>query len=152
MALLKYRFRYNNDEFCRVIAGERSPLRSRTEDPYVELILGNSQSAHNHTCISTNHTPGMVRSGATYLLMTTGQFAALRLSFPRARPRLSTDFESLSPIRFRNADEFSTKLATYKTKSRKGRGVATDNSQANKTFLLTPGDDGVARGAFEHGR
>jgi len=71
------------------------------------------------------------------------------LPHPKGAPALSTDFESLSPIQFCNALELSKKLSFHKPKNKKGRDP-TDNSQANKQFVT--GEDGVHRGAFEHGR
>jgi hypothetical protein len=52
--------------------------------------------------------------------------------------RYARDFESLSPVLFHNVEELAKRLTTLGKKSTAKR--------------LTTQDDGVARGAFEHGR
>jgi hypothetical protein len=75
------------------------------------------------------------------------------LRFPLLnRPRLFVDFESLSPIKFQDINEFTSKLNKYKPKYRKGRQTVLDNSPANVTYSLTEQLSGPVRGAFEHGR
>ncbi|KAF5375926.1 hypothetical protein D9615_008258 [Tricholomella constricta] len=125
---------YDDKKLAQLIAGHASPLRSREVDS-IELVLG------------------IKRTGTTHLLLTGRQLHELvrahRRPYPRRPPAESTDFESLSPIYFRNADEFADMLGVLKIKSVKKR-AATDNSQANKQFVS--GDDGIQRGGFEHGR
>jgi hypothetical protein len=74
----------------------------------------------------------------------------MRLSVPTARPVSPTEFESLSPIEFWDAEELAKKLGTMKPKAHKGR-TPVDNSQTNKQYTAG-GADGVHRAAFEHGR
>ena len=58
---------------------------------------------------------------------------------PRNREyRYARDFESLSPVLFHNVGELAKRLATLGKKSTAKR--------------LAAQDDGIARGAFEHGR
>ena len=81
----------------------------------------------------------------------------LRLRQPRSYS-LAHEFESLSPIRFRTADQLVAKLKTYAQKSKKHQAGVPDNSQANKGFIsdnprLRGGEPlGKARSSFEYGR
>jgi hypothetical protein len=87
--------------------------------------------------------------------MTARQMVAIATALnlrPLNRPRLSTQFESLSPIYFRDPSALAKKLSAYKPKYKKGRKTALDNSQANHAYALTEQISGIARGMFEHGR
>ncbi|KAF8063358.1 hypothetical protein FPV67DRAFT_239018 [Lyophyllum atratum] len=130
-------YRYDDKKLAQIIAGDASPLRTRGRGPQepIELVLGIKRTGTSHLLLSGQQIQDIVR--------------AFHEPYPRAPPALSTDFESLSPIYFRNPSEFADKFGTLKIKTVKNR-VSTDNSQSNKQFVS--GDDGVQRGGFEHGR
>jgi hypothetical protein len=104
---------------------------------------------HLHAC------QGVRYSGVTELLMTHQQMLAWAkvLNKPLLQsPFHSQDFESLSPITFEGSSHLSVVLAAYQTKSKKGRKITYDNSQANRDFSLPGSNSGVVRAKFEHGR
>lgn len=140
--------------------GERSPLRSEngTKTP-VELVLGKCQQTQAHgfndvNDISISFVLGIKRSGSSHLLLTESQTGDLarffRLPHPTTRSIPASEFESLSPIAFWDAEELTKKLASLKPKSHKGKEPY-DSSQANKQYNID-GTDGIQRAAFEHGR
>ncbi|KAF8631641.1 hypothetical protein AX17_005043 [Amanita inopinata Kibby_2008] len=129
-------FRYDEKSLAAAVAGPDSPLRSlNSPQSPVELILG------------------IKHSGTSHLLLTADQArtiaACFRLESPRRGIYFPTDFESLSPITFNDAEELGKKFTVLKPKSQKNR-EAYDNSQANKQFVDRA--EGIGRGAFEHGR
>jgi hypothetical protein len=71
---------------------------------------------------------------------------------PLKRPRMSTDFESLSPITFQGVEDLTKKLSSYKPKYTKRRTTIQDNSPANHSYFLVGEEPNLTRGAFEHGR
>lgn len=104
--------------------------------------------------------PGILPSGASYLLMTGEQMLEFtlrhRLQIPRESPWKTTDFLSLSPIYFSSIDELSAKLATYKqrprNKNRREFEEPQDNSQANRGYVKTGSDVVHYRAYFEQQR
>ncbi|KAF8203864.1 hypothetical protein BJ912DRAFT_941248 [Pholiota molesta] len=136
------KFLYDEKGLADAIVGPRSPLRiAKKSDEPVELILG------------------ITRQGSSHLLLTWQQVQKiehfLKLPRPQGRAFSAGDFESLSPIAFFSAEEFTKKLAFLKPKAtRKGKksgsGAPEDSSQANRGYTI--GIDNLYRGAFEHGR
>ncbi|EGN97442.1 hypothetical protein SERLA73DRAFT_75125 [Serpula lacrymans var. lacrymans S7.3] len=131
-------FRFDEKALIRAITSSRSPALRPSNDG-IELVLG------------------VLRSGATYVLMSREQM----LSFTRLaglRPSNSSwhssAFISLSPISFSTAEEFTKKIQSYRQKSNKHReGEIQDNSPANKGYIKAVNlDGGIPRSAFEHQR
>jgi hypothetical protein len=124
---------YDINLLGRTFAGDQSPLR--VDQKGVELVLG------------------VVKSGATYVLITGEQARAFNnISVESRRPPCEpNDFESLSPIFFTGAKDLSSFMSRHKTKNTGGQR-GTDNSQANRHYIMTNGNEGILRGAFEHSR
>ncbi|GLB42725.1 hypothetical protein LshimejAT787_1201740 [Lyophyllum shimeji] len=135
--ILPNSFRYDDKKLSEFIVGDASPLRPK-RNGYggpIELILGIKPTGSSHLLLSEPQMRAIVQT--------------FRLQYPRPPFATSPKFESLSPIYFHSVDEFATKLSFLKPKAAKNR-TPTDNSQANKQFAM--GDEGIQRGAFEHGR
>ncbi|KAJ7125266.1 hypothetical protein C8R44DRAFT_782751 [Mycena epipterygia] len=118
----------------------RNPLGSKVYEPLrrsdgLELVLG------------------IKRSGTSHLLLTSGERDVLLRqdrSLREGRPRTTTfDFESLSPILFRDLRELDAKLEALKP-VKNNRDTATDTSPLNKQYH--GGEYGIARGQFENCR
>ncbi|KAK2462407.1 hypothetical protein APHAL10511_005713 [Amanita phalloides] len=108
---------------AEAVAGRSSPLRA-SGDP-IQLTLG------------------IKKNGKPDILITRGQLkevvANSRLPQPsQSEIRLSTTYESLSPILFYEAEELAKKLSALSKQSTKKRVVNEE--------------DGVSRAVFEHGR
>ena len=103
--------------------------------------------------------PGVLPSGASYLLMTNEQMLEFthkhRLRPPRDSWR-ATAFLSLSPIYFNSHAELTAKIATYKqrprNKNRREFEEPLDNSQANRGYVKTGSDVVHYRAYFEQQR
>lgn len=69
------------------------------------------------------------------------------------RPLPASDFLSLSPIYFDNAQDLENKLKSYKQKSKNDKGRDVDNSTANAIYRLDlDSGDGKRRSDFELNR
>ncbi|PBL01341.1 hypothetical protein ARMGADRAFT_422149 [Armillaria gallica] len=108
---------------------------------------------------------GITNTGASYLLIPERQAKDIarncRLRYPHPdKSLIASDFESISPIEFKNPDELSKKLgslASTKNKNRKNGMAPVDTSKANKGYdaiAIDPDgrNDGLYRPLFEHGR
>ncbi|EDR04042.1 uncharacterized protein LACBIDRAFT_295134, partial [Laccaria bicolor S238N-H82] len=124
---------YDNRILAEEIAGPGSPLHNRHNAP-IELILGIRISGTTHLLLTHDEVSGLCRRNRN-------------LPWPRGRPFLSSDFESLSPIYFNTVEELTNLLDKLKPKKTK---QDFDTSTLNKGFR--DGNAGLLRGAFEHGR
>ncbi|KIK68796.1 hypothetical protein GYMLUDRAFT_734761 [Collybiopsis luxurians FD-317 M1] len=109
-------------------------------------------------------TLGILRSGASVLLLTWDQVSRIcsAYSLPRPRPHEEIDssrFESLAPVEFIDSEELAAKLRVLEPKPLKGRSLDRDTSQANKAYALASIDpiggeepEGLRRGLFENVR
>ncbi|KAK0207975.1 hypothetical protein DFS33DRAFT_397416 [Desarmillaria ectypa] len=107
---------------------------------------------------------GIANTGASYLLIPERRAKDIarncRLRYPNPKTSLcAADFESISPIEFKNTDELSKKLGSLNTKNKdKKNGMSPmDRSKANKGYDAIAMDpdgrnDGLYRPLFEHGR
>ncbi|KAK7057682.1 hypothetical protein R3P38DRAFT_2842456 [Favolaschia claudopus] len=89
---------------------------------------------------------GIKKSGTCHILLTRRQAESLASNEPT--PSEATEFESLSPIIFRNVGELQRKLDWLKPKS---LNDVRDTSKANKSYQ-DDGQTGLERGQFENTR
>lgn len=158
-----YRFetrfkQYDDKPMTVAIAATKSKVfRPGGQDSPVELVLGMLMHPSFRPMISC--VPGILPSGASYLLMTSEQMLEFthkhRLQAPRDSWK-AKEFLSLSPIYFNSLDELSAKIATYKqrprNKNRRESETPQDNSQANRGYVKTGQDVVHYRAYFEHQR
>ncbi|KAF7289266.1 hypothetical protein MIND_01388200 [Mycena indigotica] len=97
---------------------------------------------------------GIKLSGTSHLLVSEEDAARLRGETRCNSSLLSSDFESISPLVFRDKPSLEKKFDTLSqpaNKNKKKKGIDRDLSRANKVFVSSS-QEGLSRGQFENAR